>query len=314
MNICKFTICDIHISCKYECELEESVKRFLGGFLKSKLSEESQYNLYIETHNKFNFFTDHLKREICDNNFICKLYHSEAKLNLSQNTGTLKMCSLDLHYNNGMLNEDILFVLLTEVILKICMQNGFVPYHASSIAFNNTAIVLLGNAGIGKTTTVLNLIKEGYTFLGDDKVLIKNNLVYSFPKPINITCHSLTLIQSISDKYTNLYKDRRGKIRIPLSDLLFPINHSPCKINCLCILNDLEKPFYRSNINNQGKIEKIGVIYCLNSIFFENEEKDMLIDSILSLNEIPVFLKNIQYSQEWLCNFSEFVYGRLEKS
>lgn len=69
------------------------------------------------------------------------------------------------------------------VVIDYCLdytrqKNGSYCVHGSAISKKDFGILILGGAsGLGKTTLALNLCsKEGFEFIGDDKVLINNNL------------------------------------------------------------------------------------------------------------------------------------------
>ena len=51
---------------------------------------------------------------------------------------------------------------------------------ATAVSYKKKAILIMGKAGVGKTTLALNLIEKGATLIGDDfvKIFIKNNKLY----------------------------------------------------------------------------------------------------------------------------------------
>ena len=57
---------------------------------------------------------------------------------------------------------------------------------ASAVCYKNKAVIIMGAAGIGKTTLALQLIERGGTLIGDDcvKLFIKNNQLFCKPQGI----------------------------------------------------------------------------------------------------------------------------------
>lgn len=61
-------------------------------------------------------------------------------------------------------------------------QAGVLSVHGAGVAFNNGAVLFMGRGGCFKTTLMMDLVRRhGAKFLGDDRVLIKDGIVYSFP-------------------------------------------------------------------------------------------------------------------------------------
>ena len=57
---------------------------------------------------------------------------------------------------------------------------------ATAVSYKNRAILIQGNAGIGKTTLALSLIEKGAVLIGDDviELFIKNNKLFCKSKEI----------------------------------------------------------------------------------------------------------------------------------
>jgi hypothetical protein len=63
--------------------------------------------------------------------------------------------------------------------------------HAGTVAKNGKAFVFTGGGGVGKTSIVLNLLKNGYDFLGDDWLIIEGNKAFPFPRRVHIFDYNL---------------------------------------------------------------------------------------------------------------------------
>ena len=74
--------------------------------------------------------------------------------------------------------ESTIYVLLSKK--KICML------HAGAVKKKNSSHLILGPQGSGKTLYALNKIREGYSFLGDEYIFLKNKAeCLSYPRPVN---------------------------------------------------------------------------------------------------------------------------------
>lgn len=67
---------------------------------------------------------------------------------------------------------NIIPFLLGPVMSTLLHQRGFLVLHGSSVKVNNEAIAFLGYRGLGKSTTAIQLYKEGYSVLTDDILAI----------------------------------------------------------------------------------------------------------------------------------------------
>jgi serine kinase of HPr protein (carbohydrate metabolism regulator) len=54
--------------------------------------------------------------------------------------------------------------------------------HAGAVADQQGAYVFTGSGGVGKTSSIINLIRNGYSYLGDDWLIVGNGQAFPFPK------------------------------------------------------------------------------------------------------------------------------------
>ncbi|MFX0199735.1 MAG: hypothetical protein ACFFCW_26735 [Candidatus Hodarchaeota archaeon] len=65
-------------------------------------------------------------------------------------------------------------------------------FHAGAIGKNEEAFIFTGGGGVGKTSLVLNFLRRGYKYLGDDWILLgKQGIAYPLPKRIHIFDYNL---------------------------------------------------------------------------------------------------------------------------
>ncbi len=63
---------------------------------------------------------------------------------------------------------------LASVMASVLQQKKRLPFHASALAHKNSLILIGGDSGAGKSTSVAGLMKRGYTIFSDDVIVLKN--------------------------------------------------------------------------------------------------------------------------------------------
>jgi hypothetical protein len=62
------------------------------------------------------------------------------------------------------------------------LSRGFVSLHAAAAANSGGAVVFPGRGGTFKTSLMMDYVRElNYSLLGDDRIIVKENNVFSFP-------------------------------------------------------------------------------------------------------------------------------------
>ncbi|BDZ71695.1 hypothetical protein [Methanobacterium petrolearium] len=113
---------------------------------------------------------------------------------------------------------NIIPFLLGPVMALLLHQRGFLVLHGSSVNVNGVAVAFLGYRGNGKSTTAINLYKDGYPLVTDDILAIKFN---KEGKPVVYPGYPHVRLNE--DSY-NLVKDN--------TDILTPIRTIVGKIFC----------------------------------------------------------------------------------
>lgn len=209
--------------------------------------------------------------------------------------------------------------IIKDVILsRDAEANNSLIYHCSCASFSNDGIVIVGEKGSGKTTTLLKLLSEGGSFVTSDRGYLNVNdfCIRGWPEPLNVSTTVLELFGypilsndsvksngKISIPYTNLAK--RLKINLSCSSLIstfvFPVvnltqktvlrkaSEDECRYmllkNCLTP-NDFEHPHWMDIVS----------IDC-NLIY---KKLPTLVDSIIK--QIPCFILSIGY--DFTANYS----------
>lgn len=65
--------------------------------------------------------------------------------------------------------------LLGTVMAYMLQYHGYFVLHGSAVLINGSAVILSGQSGAGKSTLASALLKQGYPFITDDIVVIKQN-------------------------------------------------------------------------------------------------------------------------------------------
>lgn len=69
--------------------------------------------------------------------------------------------------------EFIYYYLFEPILLDVLKKLGVLVWHSAAVVKDGAAVLLAGISGSGKSTTTLNFLKLGYSFLADDVVLLR---------------------------------------------------------------------------------------------------------------------------------------------
>lgn len=82
---------------------------------------------------------------------------------------------IDVDFNPTVDSRTIRIYLLATVMAAVLHQRNCIPLHASSIKWKDGLVVLAGESGAGKSTTVSGLLKSGYSIFSDDVIVLEQN-------------------------------------------------------------------------------------------------------------------------------------------
>ena len=107
--------------------------------------------------------------------------------------------------------------LLTPLVELIIRSLGFFSVHAGAVEDGHkNCILIFGDSGAGKTTATLKKALSGRRFMGDDTVMLDDQLnAFSFLKPLHLHQDSLKLLGLSKD----LGSIEKGKGEFAVSDL-----------------------------------------------------------------------------------------------
>lgn len=98
------------------------------------------------------------------------------------------------------LSRHVLYTNVIEALLRfVLVSKGYVLLHSACIARDGRAVLLSAQTDTGKTSTVVQLVREhGYQFLSDDMVIIDpRGLAHRFPKPMTLSYHTMSSIAGV---------------------------------------------------------------------------------------------------------------------
>ncbi len=82
-------------------------------------------------------------------------------------------CRITLQCNPEALDDLILFHLFHPVAAALFRQRGLLTLHASTVASDGEALVLCGESGAGKSTTLTAMLKKGCAMVSDDLTVVR---------------------------------------------------------------------------------------------------------------------------------------------
>lgn len=86
-------------------------------------------------------------------------------------------------YFDNLLNQGYFLALLAKMIGKEILNKGGIIFHSSGVVINNKAVLIMGESGSGKTTTLKKLIGK-YRAIAEDEVAVfkdSHNKLWAYP-------------------------------------------------------------------------------------------------------------------------------------
>ena len=136
--------------------------------------------------------------------------------------------------------------LITTMIAVVLHQRGFPVLNASAVEKNDNAFLFAGTSGMGKSSTVAGLVRQGYTLLSDDMCCIKEGAGGFFALPGYPT---LSLWKDTCDLFnrdnghsgTAVCRVRTGMDKFRISGVEFQPKETPVKAIYILDRNDRQE-------------------------------------------------------------------------
>ena len=109
------------------------------------------------------------------------------------------------------------------LIRFVLNRKGYSAIHAAAVAKDGRAYLFPAQSGAGKTTTATYFTREGFSFMGDDFVILRDGCVFSWLTPLNIFAYNLSSVikanmsswdKAIVKLKNALYKATFGYVKI----------------------------------------------------------------------------------------------------
>lgn len=164
--------------------------------------------------------------------------------------------------------EDTATYLLGPVLGFVLRLRGITCLHASAVAIGNQAIILLGSAGAGKSTTAAAFAKLGYPLLSDDVIALSDNgneflvqpaypRVRLWPESVNALFGSRDALPRLTPTWDKRYLD--------LAEENYKFQQQPLRLAAIYILSersdDSHAPFIEEVSARSNLISLIGNTY-----------------------------------------------------
>jgi len=94
----------------------------------------------------------------------------------------------------------------------LAQSQGWSLVHSASIGLDNKGVLLIGAGGSGKTTTALSAAFSGFTYLGDDYVLLnpQDNTILSLYQSGKFRWDSSQILEELNNLAVNPRTDKKG--------------------------------------------------------------------------------------------------------
>lgn len=142
------------------------------------------------------------------------LYAQNGKLHLFKDEIPLTCVpETDYHYIQGKFKMHVLCTLYNSTEL-----DWIGTLHASTVALNHQATLLIGNSGSGKTTLTGLLVAAGFDLVADDLTALhtKDKQVYSYPGALSVKQGAYPVLSSDFEALTSISPITHNKFKGPI--------------------------------------------------------------------------------------------------
>jgi len=127
-------------------------------------------------------------------------------------------------------------------LLMLLRPHGLYGLHANGLATNEEGLLIVGPSGSGKTTLTLSLLEQGWQFVSDDAVLLKDTAssseplhAYAFRRGFSFTSQTETFFDTVQTEAMYSAQDKR----VLDAEQLYPEQFTPSLIPRLIIFPEI---------------------------------------------------------------------------
>ncbi len=138
----------------------------------SKIIEDLKlkYQTYFDTNDNFDFKITYLDHCLP----LQTSYKSKERNEKDYNYLDFNGDSLTVYFKcYDSTKEDFAKRILTTSLIKVLQKNGYTILHGGCVKNNDRTVIITGEAGSGKTTTLLELLANGYSYIANDRLAVK---------------------------------------------------------------------------------------------------------------------------------------------
>ncbi|MDH7594429.1 MAG: hypothetical protein QHG99_08830 [Methanomicrobiales archaeon] len=185
-----------------------------------------------------------------------------------------------IHFSGGMFSEIFLRDYIIEPLIAFLLnQKGLVLLHASSVAYQDKGYIFSATKGTGKTSTLLNLIRDGGIYLSNEPTLLsERGIVYSYPSFIHLYYYNFKSVPFITYKLNT-----QQKVELYVKHLVHLISLKYVSFS----LNINAKTFF-GNIGSQYPVKSFILLNKTNKnniMINSSMKKDELIHKLVIINK-----------------------------
>jgi hypothetical protein len=191
-----------------------------------------------------------------------------------------------VNFYGNFFSKSFLVSYIIEPLMRFKLEKkGYTFIHSSAISNGEESVLFFACKGVGKTSTILNLIDKGFLYMSDDFTIISNKgIVYSYPTTIHIFGYNIKQCPFLYKKLPF-----RNKININLKGIILNLSF---KYASLPLNINVKDVFSNSEIGNSYPLKEL--IFFVKSTnekvkFERNYNKEDIVNQIISINKLETF-------------------------
>jgi len=216
--------------------MKQSLNYSIHDILKVRISKNKNFNLFKGISHPFSFFevkeeienpdiilnigifspsnkncyiVDH-KYHIKENYIYCK--DSEGSANWEFEIFGFEEGKTIINFNAKFFGPELLFsdlipqeMLLMPIIIYKLSRKGYYLIHGGGVSKDNSGYIFAGRGGSSKTELIIDFVKSGYNYLGDDWIIIHKDTVASFPKNFSGFMFSIKTMKLPTESFSTIF-------------------------------------------------------------------------------------------------------------
>lgn len=117
-----------------------------------------------------------------------------------------------------------LYALIGSSLLEALKYYGLYPFHAAALQGNGISCLVSGDGGCGKTTTTLGLVREGFKYVSDDSLFLRESREGVVVSPLYTY---VNVDQDLADRFPEILDNRNVKIPAGMKESVNLANSYP---------------------------------------------------------------------------------------